>query len=267
MAKQRMINTKFWSDPWVVEKLNPLDKLLFLYLLTNEHTNIAGIYELSIHSISFDTGIERDTLVKVMLPRLAPKVYYIDGWVILTNFLKHQNTDSPQVKLGIGRELEFVPPKILEAAIGYGYRIDTVGGTKLNLTKPSVEAKASKEEDISVEMVDDDGNPLVKRKGIKNPVIKRTDEFSMEKALKECAVSPLKTKQIVGAYFKERGWQFESWDQFETALAREIKPASTLKSYSGVQIKKAIDYCRKEWGESWTLETLSRWINEANKHG
>ena len=89
MSKTRMINTRLWNDGWVREKLNPLDRLVFIYLLTNEHTNISGIYELPISTMSFETGIEKEELNKSMLPRLEPKVFYKKGWVILINFLKH----------------------------------------------------------------------------------------------------------------------------------------------------------------------------------
>ena len=34
MAKQRYINTKFWRDSYI-EDLDPIEKLLFLYLLSN----------------------------------------------------------------------------------------------------------------------------------------------------------------------------------------------------------------------------------------
>lgn len=66
MSKNRFINTKFWSDNFIIE-LNPLDRYLFLYFLTNEHTNIAGIYELPLRTISFETGIEKDMLEKMII--------------------------------------------------------------------------------------------------------------------------------------------------------------------------------------------------------
>lgn len=128
-----MINTKFWSDSWVREKINPLDRYLFLYFLTNEHTSICGIYELSMSTICFETGIDRDELQRVMLPRLQPKLYYIDGWVIIPNFIKHQNQNSPKILKGIESELEEVPPDIMQKAkecgydkIRYGYPMDTL---------------------------------------------------------------------------------------------------------------------------------------------
>ena len=42
--KQRYVNTRFWNDTYV-SSLDPIEKLLFIYLLTNEHTNISGVYE------------------------------------------------------------------------------------------------------------------------------------------------------------------------------------------------------------------------------
>ena len=42
MAKFRYVNTRFWDDSYVAE-LSPLEKLAFLYLLTNSLTTIAGV--------------------------------------------------------------------------------------------------------------------------------------------------------------------------------------------------------------------------------
>lgn len=125
MAKQRYVNTKFWSDNFVSE-LNPLDRYLFLYFLTNEHTNIAGIYELPLKTIAFETGIEIDMLKK-MLKHLLGKIAYIDGWVCIKNFQKHQSSDSLTVKKGIEVEMAKIPLDIRNK-IDYGYPIDTPRG-------------------------------------------------------------------------------------------------------------------------------------------
>lgn len=103
MAKQRYINTKFWSDPFV-QDLTQEEKLLYLYLLTNEHTNILGIYEISFKTISFESGYDLDTVSKA-LDRLskANKVHFKFGIVIVTNFLKYQSL-NPKVIKGIERE-------------------------------------------------------------------------------------------------------------------------------------------------------------------
>ena len=110
MAKQRYVNTKFWSDTFISE-LNPLDRYLFLYFLTNEHTNIAGVYELPLKTVSFETGLEIDMLKK-MLKRLIGKVVYIDGWICIKNFQKHQSTESEKVKRVIEIEMSKIPDNI-----------------------------------------------------------------------------------------------------------------------------------------------------------
>jgi len=138
--KNRFINTKFWSDSWVKEKLNPLDRYLVLYFLTNEHTNIAGIYELPLSVMAFETGLDKEDLEKSYLPRLEPRFIYFKGWVIISNFLKHQNIQSPDIIKGIKRELSEAPKEIIEKAKENGYlggrvyrgSIDRVG----YLTKP-----------------------------------------------------------------------------------------------------------------------------------
>ncbi len=65
MAKQRMVNTEFWKDEYVQE-LNPSEKLLFLYFITNESTSICGIYKISLRTMSFDTGIQKDNILKII---------------------------------------------------------------------------------------------------------------------------------------------------------------------------------------------------------
>lgn len=106
-----MVNTRFWSDNFVVDKLNALDRLLFLYLLTNDKTNILGIYELPLRTAAFETGIEKDDLTK-MLHRLSPKVEYFDGWVYIRRFADHQQT-NPSVEKGMMREFFALPQEII----------------------------------------------------------------------------------------------------------------------------------------------------------
>ena len=110
MAKTRMINTRFWNDNFIVG-LNPLDRYLFLYFLTNEHTNISGIYELPMRTLAFETGIDKEMLPK-MIKRLEGRVHYLDGWIFIKNFQKHQATTSEKVKKGIEIETAKIPSKI-----------------------------------------------------------------------------------------------------------------------------------------------------------
>lgn len=111
----RSVQDRFWSDGWV-RKLNPLDRYLFLYILTNEHTNWCGIYELDIGMMAFESGIDREELQRSMLPRLAPKAVYVDGWVYIPNWLRHHGSESgsisPTQQKGIEAAWKGVPERI-----------------------------------------------------------------------------------------------------------------------------------------------------------
>ena len=85
MAKNRYIDTKFWTDTYITN-LDPIEKLLFLYALTNPHTNIAGIYEISIKQIAFDTGIDKEMVEKIF-QRFSP-FYLCWFWVSFTPKLR-----------------------------------------------------------------------------------------------------------------------------------------------------------------------------------
>ena len=111
MAKQRYINTKFWSDGYVV-KLDIIERYLFLYFLTNEHTNIAGIYEVPLEVISRETGIDKEMIDK-MMGRFSGKIYYVDGWVYVKNFARHQAVNE-SVKKGIEAAKKEIPAEILK---------------------------------------------------------------------------------------------------------------------------------------------------------
>jgi len=142
MAKFRYIDTRFWHDTFVRDKLNPLDRYLFLYFLTNDKTNISGIYELPISMISNETGIE-EIMLRKMFQRLLGKIYYIDGWVWIVNFPRYQNLKSPKIKIGIETEFSKIPLKIKDKIekiakkddrvwIGYGYGMDNLSHLNSN---------------------------------------------------------------------------------------------------------------------------------------
>ena len=43
MATHRYVSTNMWTDPWF-QSLDPAQKFLYLYCITNHCTNIAGLY-------------------------------------------------------------------------------------------------------------------------------------------------------------------------------------------------------------------------------
>jgi len=101
MSKLRSVSTAIWSDPFI-EELTPAQKLLFIYLITNEKTNMLGVYELSIRKISFETGIDKPTIEKALKEfEKLKKVRYENNHVVLLNYLKHQHFNTNMKKSAI----------------------------------------------------------------------------------------------------------------------------------------------------------------------
>jgi|DEB0MinimDraft_6_1074348.scaffolds.fasta_scaffold02588_3 hypothetical protein len=101
MSKKRSVNTAFWSDPFI-EDIAPEYKLLFLYLITNEKTNMLGIYEASKRKMSFETGLSIECIKDALdvFQRLG-KVKYVDNYIILVNYMKHQKYNTNMKKSAI----------------------------------------------------------------------------------------------------------------------------------------------------------------------
>jgi hypothetical protein len=57
----RTIDAAFWTDP-DVKRLNPPEKLLFLYLVTNPHTHVSGIYILQRELMCVEIGYPPNVL-------------------------------------------------------------------------------------------------------------------------------------------------------------------------------------------------------------
>jgi len=101
MSKLRSVSTAVWSDVWF-EDLTPAQKLIWLYLITNEKTNMLGIYEASTKKIAFETGVNRSDVEKALKQfEKDGRVKYESYHVILTKFLKHQNFNTNMKKSAI----------------------------------------------------------------------------------------------------------------------------------------------------------------------
>lgn len=111
-SKLRSVNTRFWDDSYVIN-LDPIEKLLFLYFLTNPLTNLAGIYEIALRRIAFDTGIDKEMVSKI-LERFEKdkKIYYRENYLILANFYKNQNY-NPSMLTNAENYINSLPKSII----------------------------------------------------------------------------------------------------------------------------------------------------------
>lgn len=66
MATYRNVAMSFWTDTKVVDDMTPEDRYMYLYAMTNPHTNLCGCYEVSIKQISRETGYNEDSVEKLL---------------------------------------------------------------------------------------------------------------------------------------------------------------------------------------------------------
>jgi hypothetical protein len=184
-----------------------------------------------------------------MFARLTGKIYYIDGWVYIRNFSKHQS-DNESVRIGIERSLKIIPEEIM-AKIKEITDSDTVCTTlypesdvprlvpvpKL-VPKPSVVAKS---DEVKV--------------------------FDFEEELEKMRSGTRNDFKVIALYWKRKGWRFANQKQLNSALKRELKAAKALAGYTGQEVGKAIRFCIDKYApEMWTLETVHKRITDiANK--
>jgi hypothetical protein len=95
-----------WADPFV-RKLSPTHKLLFLYLWTNRHRSISGIYEIDLDTIVFDTALQNKQ-IEQGFEALAPKVFYDfeESLVFVVNYTKRQFLRTAKISKNIVKGIE-----------------------------------------------------------------------------------------------------------------------------------------------------------------
>lgn len=58
MGTYRNISLTFWTDAKIDDDFTPHEKYLYLYFLTNPHTNICGCYQIAQNQMTRETGLE-----------------------------------------------------------------------------------------------------------------------------------------------------------------------------------------------------------------
>lgn len=142
MSKQRYVRDEIWSDEWFYS-LDATAKLVWLYLLTNDKCNVAGVYKLNRVWASKTLSIKKDRLDTILEGMKSDfRCILYDDWIILVNFYKHQSK-SPKIKAGIKRILSELPRQVQEYMVSSDrvciqYRT-LLNSTLLNSTLPDGE--------------------------------------------------------------------------------------------------------------------------------
>ncbi len=132
MAIYRNVSLTFWTDNKVSDDFTSKDKYLFLYLLTNQHTNIIGCYEVSMKQIANDTGLKEkeveqlidrmQNIHKTIIYSKQTKEMFIKNWHRY-NWTRSSKLHKPIIESI--KKIKDLELKKLIKEIGYQYGIDT----------------------------------------------------------------------------------------------------------------------------------------------
>jgi hypothetical protein len=133
----RTIETSMWSDP-KIRALCPKGKLLFVYLVTNNHTHVSGIYYLPNVLAQHETGLENgsyDTLCHTLSERDLVNFDNEHEVVWVKNMFRHQGRGEKNI-IAASMHLKSLHNSILcikfsekypdILSVKNGYRIDTL---------------------------------------------------------------------------------------------------------------------------------------------
>lgn len=112
MSHFRQINPAFWSNPQVFGKMSPDERLLMLYLFSNPHSNLCGCYEISLSTMSRETGFTMEkieNLIESLSKTHRVISYSLETKEILVEpMLWNTWTSSPKIQKCILREVKKV---------------------------------------------------------------------------------------------------------------------------------------------------------------
>jgi len=109
MANYRQIHTQIWRDNWFLD-LEPDEKLLFIYLFSNDNSNLAGLYEMHERIIQLETGLDRKRINEIITKfETDEKAFYRDGVVWIVNMQKYHSNAGEKVRRNIELIIEGIP--------------------------------------------------------------------------------------------------------------------------------------------------------------
>ena len=122
MAKTADVLKSIWADPWFLA-LPPDGKLLFLWGITNEHSNMAGLYVVAEETILHETKLTPQKLTRA-LEAVHPKMGYRpeSGTVCVPSRPKHARMKTDQIRTSILQAVEQCPHPEIQSHYVARYR-------------------------------------------------------------------------------------------------------------------------------------------------
>lgn len=249
MSKQRIIKDEVWDDEWFYD-LDPVEKLVWLFLLTNARCNIAGFYKLNLKWGARTVGLDLDVFQKIMARFVRDeKLWMFEEWLVIINFTKHQ-AENPSVKIGIKRVLESVPDDVIDSLRQAVPECPTLLYlTLLNadaLREPSLPPPVDEVDEIKPPKV----QPVKSRYGeLKNVLLTDEDKQKLKEMYGAAAAKDYverlslylgsKGKRYKNHYAVIRGWMKR--DRVEILVKRETPPVTTIADPVDPEMQKKIE--------------------------
>ena len=98
MANFRQIHTRIWRDSWFIEL--PVDaKLCWIYIFSNENSNLAGLYEITLRQVAFDCCLDVSRVKEILDSFIADgKIMYADNVLWVKRMERYHAQGSPKIK-------------------------------------------------------------------------------------------------------------------------------------------------------------------------
>lgn len=260
--KSRVVGTRFWKDRWI-RSCDPLERYLFMYLITNDQTSLCGIYQSTTDEMAHDTGLDYRQIPLMMekFEAAGKAALFEEEWVIVMNSIKHHNLNNMHIRRGIEKELEALPEYVKVWATDHGYKglmdescmslNNNNSNSNSNLTKDSAltaprplgplkntVANAIQQSFLAIQGVETWGNIARERKNC-NDLAKKIESLAAEAEL----AMPM-AREVVNVFY-------EAWKGAKTSYWKEtpFTPSGLVRRWTDVMtlIKRGVMQNDVEW--------------------
>lgn len=108
--KTRIIHTKIWTDTWFTD-LSTIEKLLFIFFITNERIGLTGAYECSDRITSFYTTIPIEEIKKAK--EKLNSFIFVDNWIVIKKAHLYNNyTSNDKLRMAYDKEYQLLPDNV-----------------------------------------------------------------------------------------------------------------------------------------------------------
>jgi hypothetical protein len=151
----RIIYTEIWQDDFFVG-LNPDEKLLFIYYLTNESVNIIHFYKCGSNRVKADTGIDTPIILQAQQKfEKEGKIFFKNGYVFLRNAHRFERYEGSKNEIAksklfarLSKDLLDWYSKLTDTPIDTLYKSETINKKSETLEHKPIQTEEVNPNDI-----------------------------------------------------------------------------------------------------------------------